>query len=104
MAGVNPEAPPLALESATAVRDTVARVIADLYAGKLHPRVAAGLGPLLNLQLRAIEKTDVERRIADIEAQVQKLTLTLDKDNQQRMAPERAKRLLDPEEPEAMEA
>ena len=104
LAGVNPEAPALALESATAVRDTVARLIADLYAGKLHPRVAAGLGPLLNLQLRAIEKTDVERRIADIEAQVQKLTLTLDKDNQQRMAPERAKRLLDPEEPEAMEA
>ena len=104
LAGVNPEAPPLALESATAVRETVARLIADLYAGKLHPRVAAGLGPLLNIQLRAIEKTDVERRIDEIEAQLRKLTLDLEKNNQQRKAPERARRLLEPEEPEAMEA
>ena len=104
MAGVNPEAPPLALECATAVRDTVARLIADLYAGKLHPRVAAGLGPLLHLLLRAIGKTDVERGVADIEAQLRKLTLALEKNTQQRMAPERAKRLLEPEEPEAMEA
>ena len=92
------------MEGATAVRDTVARLIADLYAGKLHPRVAAGLGPLLNIHLRAIEKTDVERRIADIEAQLRKLTLDLEKNTHQRMAPERAKRFLDPEEPEAIEA
>ena len=100
----SPDVPPLSLESATAIRDAIARLIADLYAGKLHPRVAAGLSPLLNLQLRAIEKTDVERRIADMEAQVQELTLTLEKNNQQRKAPERAKRLLEPEESEAIEA
>ena len=104
LAGVNPEAPALALESATAVRETVARLIADLYAGKLHPRVAAGLGPLLNIQLRAIEKTDVERRVGEIEAQLRKLTLTLEKNSQQRMAPERAKRLVDSQEPEAIKA
>src|ERR1700676_247382 len=103
LASENPEAP-LALESATAVREMVARLIADLYAGKLHPRVAAGLGPLLNIQLRAIEKTDVERRIGEIEAQLRKLTLALEKNNQQRRAPERVKRLLEPEEPEAIEA
>jgi Family of unknown function (DUF5763) len=104
LASQNPETPALALESATAVRETVARLIADLYAGKLHPRVAAGLGPLLNIQLRAIEKTDVERRVGEIEAQVRKLTLALEKNTQQRMAPERAKRLLEPEESEAIEA
>ena len=44
------------LESVTAVRETVARLIADLYAGRPHPRVAAGLDPLLNLQVRAIDR------------------------------------------------
>jgi hypothetical protein len=78
--------------------------VLELYTGKLHPRVAAGLGPLLNIQLRAIEKTDVERRIGEIEAQVRKLTLDLEKNTQQRMAPERAKGLLEPEEPEAIAA
>jgi hypothetical protein len=39
----------------------------DVYAGKLHPRIAAGLAPLLNLQLRAIETSDVERRLARLE-------------------------------------
>jgi Family of unknown function (DUF5763) len=55
------------LHTAIAVRDAVARLIADVYAGKLDPRVASGLAPLLNLQLRAIETTDLERRLAKIE-------------------------------------
>jgi hypothetical protein len=49
------------LVSATAVLETVARLIADLYEGKLHARIAGGLGPLLHLQLLAIEKTVVGR-------------------------------------------
>ena len=56
-----------ALDNATAVRDTVARLIADVYGGKIHPRIAAGLAPLLNIQLRAIETTDLERRVAQLE-------------------------------------
>jgi len=55
------------LDNAMAVRDTVARLIADVYAGKLQPRIAAALGPLLNLQMRAIETTDLERRLAKLE-------------------------------------
>jgi hypothetical protein len=55
------------LDTALAVRDTVARLIADVYGGKLHPRIAAGLAPLLNLQLRAIETTDLERRLLRLE-------------------------------------
>jgi hypothetical protein len=42
-------------------------LIADIYAGKIHPRIAAGLAPLMNLQLRAIETTDLERRLAKVE-------------------------------------
>jgi hypothetical protein len=59
------------LDSALAVRETLARLIADVYAGKLNPRVAAGLAPLLNLLLHVIEITEItnkmERRIAKVE-------------------------------------
>jgi hypothetical protein len=55
------------LDKVSAVRDAVEKLIADVYAGKLHPRVAAGLAPLLNLQLRALEATELERRIAKVE-------------------------------------
>jgi hypothetical protein len=55
------------LNTVTAVRDTINRLITDVYAGRLHPRIAAGLVSLMHLQLRAIEKTDLEHRIARVE-------------------------------------
>jgi hypothetical protein len=42
-------------------------LIADVYAGRIHPRIAASLAPLLNLQLRAIETTSLEQRLAQLE-------------------------------------
>ena len=62
--------PLAALDTATAVRDTVSRLIADVYSGKLRPSLAGALAPLLNLQLRAIEKTDLEVRMAEVERQL----------------------------------
>jgi hypothetical protein len=55
------------LETAIAVRDAVAQLIADVYTGRLDPRIASGLAPLLSLQLRAIETTDLERRVVKVE-------------------------------------
>lgn len=56
------------LDRAIAVRDTVARLVEEVYSGKRHPRVAASLAPLLNLLLRATEKTDhLEQRIKELE-------------------------------------
>ena len=55
------------LETVTAIRDAIAQLIAEVHAGKINSRVAANLAPLLNLQLRAIETTDLERRIAKVE-------------------------------------
>jgi hypothetical protein len=55
------------LEDAVAVRDAVARVIADVHAGRTHPRAAFSLARLLNLHLRAIEavaKAEEQRRAA----------------------------------------
>src|SRR5271169_4516261 len=51
------------VDNAVAIRDLVARLIADVYAGKLPPKVAAGLAPLMNLQLRAIETSNLELRV-----------------------------------------
>ena len=50
-----------------AIRDTVARLIADVYAGKLQLRIAAGLVPLMHLQLRVLEKTEIEKRLGKLE-------------------------------------
>jgi hypothetical protein len=58
------------LDNALAVRDAVARLVADVYAGRIHPRIAAGLAPLMSLQLRAIEATNFERRVAELEKRV----------------------------------
>jgi hypothetical protein len=44
------------LDSAIAIRDTVARLISDVYEGKLHPRIVAGLARPIHLQLRADQK------------------------------------------------
>jgi hypothetical protein len=52
------------LENARAVRNTVDHLFERVYSGKLPPRVASVLVTLLNLQLRAIETADLERRIA----------------------------------------
>jgi len=60
------------LDNALAVRDTVARLIAEVYAGRTQPRIATGLTPLLSLQLRVIETTEWERRLAAVEKQLAK--------------------------------
>jgi hypothetical protein len=44
-----------ALDNAIAVRDTLARLITDVHAGKVALNTAAELARLLNLQLRALE-------------------------------------------------
>jgi hypothetical protein len=49
------------------VRNMAARVIAEIYSGKLSPACAAGLASLLNLQLRAIEVSEIERQLAKLE-------------------------------------
>ena len=41
--------------------------ISDVYEGTLHPRVAAGLAPLVHLQLRVLEKTAFEKRLGKLE-------------------------------------
>jgi hypothetical protein len=67
------------VDNAIAVRDLVARLIADVHAGKVHPKVAAGLAPLMNLQLRAIETSNLEIRVEKLEKLLSKLAADRDK-------------------------
>ena len=55
------------LDTANAVRDEVSRLIEDIHSGKIHHRVGSSLAPLLSLQLRAIEISELELRIAKLE-------------------------------------
>lgn len=64
------------LNTVQALRDLAAQLIREVYAGKLNPRVAAGLAPLLNLQLRVLELkgledlTKLQQRVGVLEEQV----------------------------------
>jgi hypothetical protein len=62
-------------------------LIEDVYAGRLHPRVAGGLAPLLNLQMRAIETTDLERRLAKLERLLAETEAEEDLDRKEDSAP-----------------
>ena len=48
-------------------------MIAEVYAGKTNPRIAAGLAPLINLQMRAIVTTNFEERFTELEKQVARI-------------------------------
>ena len=66
------------LDSAIAVRDTVARLIPDVLAGKVHPRIAASLGPLMNIQLHAIAASNLELQLAQLEKRLTRLEAARD--------------------------
>ena len=55
------------LHTAMAIREIVARLIDDVLSGKVQPRIASTLTPLLNLQLRVVETSDMESRLAKVE-------------------------------------
>jgi hypothetical protein len=70
------------VDTAVAVRDLVARLITDVHTGKLDPKVAAGMAPLMNLQLRAIETIETlnfETRLAKVEEEQRKRALDVEK-------------------------
>lgn len=72
------------LDTAAALRDTVNRLISDVYSGTVDPKIASGLAPLLTLQLRAIGTADLERRVGDLEKQ---LTEVVSRQNHGSMVP-----------------
>jgi hypothetical protein len=68
------------VDSATVLSKALARLIADVHAGKVLPKVAASLAGLMNLQLRAIETVRLEQRVEMLELLLQELKLDKDLD------------------------
>jgi hypothetical protein len=58
------------LDNVTAIRDTAGRLIEEMYLGKMDPKKAVGLATLLNLQLRTIGPSEIERRLAQLEKEI----------------------------------
>ncbi len=54
-----------------AIRDAVARLISDVSGGKLQTLIAAGLAPLMHLQLPMLEKTESRNALARVERLLQ---------------------------------
>jgi hypothetical protein len=65
--GTSTAEPPHNLKSAKGVLDVGARLIEDVYTGRVSPRVAGCLGSLLNMQMRAVQATEIEIRIGKLE-------------------------------------
>lgn len=57
-------------DSAAKISEILDRIISELYGGELRPRVADTLGRLLNVRLRAIQVTDLERRLRELEQSI----------------------------------
>jgi hypothetical protein len=56
-----------AVETANDIKNMVAQLILGVSTGKVNPRTAAGLVPLLGLQLRTIDVADHDARLRKLE-------------------------------------
>jgi hypothetical protein len=66
------------VETVAALRETVSQLIDRVISGRLNARVAAGVAPLLNLQLRTLEFAEIEPRIAELEKRLLELEVEND--------------------------
>jgi len=57
-----------ALKTAEDVRTVLGQVISDVRAGKLDPKIASTMAYVANVQLRAFEVADLERRLKLLES------------------------------------
>ena len=55
------------LDTLIAVQETISQVIGEVRAGKLDPKVAASITPLLHLQWQALQVTTALRQVAELE-------------------------------------
>jgi Family of unknown function (DUF5763) len=55
------------LDTASGVQETISWVVSEVCAGRLDPRVATSIAPLLTLQERMIEITSLQRRVLELE-------------------------------------
>ena len=63
-----------AMNSNAGVRAAAEQMLADMYAGRLEPKKAAGLSALLNTLLRAQGTDDIEQKFKQIEKRLDELS------------------------------
>ena len=66
-------APLPSLDTLGGLRAAIAQLVVDVYEGRVDPRRAAGMMPLLNSLLRVSEAAEMEVRMASLEKQVEEL-------------------------------
>lgn len=71
-----PDTPDVRLDSCASAAGLLSETINQVRKGELDPRVANAVGYLANILLKAIEQSDVERRIEDLEALLKNRTPT----------------------------
>lgn len=62
------------LDSITNIRNAVSSIIEDIYTGRVHPRKAAAMAPLLGVLLRASTGAELEQRMERLEGEVRNLS------------------------------
>jgi len=62
------------MNSNAGVRAAAEQMLADMYAGRLEPKKAAGLSALLNTLLRAQGTEDIEQKVKQIEKRLDELS------------------------------
>lgn len=62
------------LESIGGIRQAISLILEDVYAGRVHPRKAAAMAPLLGPLLRASAITELEERMKKLEAQLARVS------------------------------
>ena len=59
-----------ALDTMTGVCNALAVMIEDVHARRMDPKTAAGLAPLFNSLMRALEPEETERRLKNLETKL----------------------------------
>lgn len=72
MTTLDAAAPDIKVESCQDVVRLIGETINQVRKGQLDPRVANAIGYLANVLIKAAEQGDLEKRIADLEAAIQK--------------------------------
>jgi hypothetical protein len=62
------------MDSDAGIRAAAEQMLADLYAGRLHPKRATSSAALMNIILRARGREDLEHKISQLEARLDELS------------------------------
>jgi len=66
-----------AMDSTAGVAAAAEQLAGDVYAGRLHTKKAAGIAPLFNTVLRARHQEEMEQKLKQMQAQIDRLSASV---------------------------